>query len=53
MLLLADKSYFERHYPPFSPFFCELYARAVTTIEADEAVASSDFLKKRKIPEFG
>jgi hypothetical protein len=27
--------------------------RAVTTIEADEAVASSDFLKKKKNPEFG
>jgi hypothetical protein len=30
-----------------------IYIRAVTTFEADEAVASSDFLKRRKIPEFG
>jgi hypothetical protein len=27
--------------------------RAVTTIEADEVVASSDFLKQKKIPDVG
>jgi hypothetical protein len=30
-----------------------IYIRSVPTFEADEAVASSDFLKRRKIPEFG